>query len=721
MCVKARRVLALAGVLMLLFVTAQDHRGGVQAHSGGDAPDRAPAALDDVQQGDVIIDDQDFVNCFTEPCPQPFETYWDSSILTESPFKDSGAGDVTYRGHALWAECNPLRGIIAISAGVRWNPNSPGVNLPAGTYMVSAFIPRVVTGLEDTRCAEYYVRHMDQGTSVTIDQSASPGSWQDLGEFRFGDPDDIVDLSWTTDCHPLGSILFDAIRFRPVSAQPVTLDVSFANLAEGAHVPQGSRVYQCYLINRSVEIYWRWFNPDQGWSDVGRWKDNRLSVCVQTDPLETIGVRRSWVQAIENGRVVASDESSIYVDPPSTLTPVPRATATRTPRPPDDTPSPTRTASVQPSVSVVLVEGCGRPYRIGQTVNVRYTSNASGLLRLRFDPLGTAIAERAVVAGSSGTVAATIQGPEGTQEVVAELLVQGRSVATDSCGFDVQSAPGASATPRATTRPLPTATSAPPPPTGGLLANLSTRGLVESGDRVLIGGFIVAGGPVTVVLRALGPDLTRRGVPGALADPSLRLIRDGINIAVNDDWMSSPDRPGIEAASLAPNDRRESAVLATLQPGSYTAIVEGVGGSSGIALVEVFRMTGPGRLSNISTRGQVNTGDQVMIGGFIVSGVSTEVLIRGIGPDLTRRGVPGALNDPVLTLFSGNKVLEINDDWRQHPQAARMSAESLAPFDPREASILITLAPGAYTAILNGLDARTGIGLVEVFQVGAAR
>jgi hypothetical protein len=155
----------------------------------------------------------------------------------------------------------------------------------------------------------------------------------------------------------------------------------------------------------------------------------------------------------------------------------------------------------------------------------------------------------------------------------------------------------------------------------------------------------------------------------------------------------------------------------TLNPGAYTAIVAGAGGATGVGIVEAFEVDHPeSPLVNISTRGMVMTGDNVMIGGFVVQGNAPQtVLIRARGPSLTAAGVAGALSNPVVTLYSGQTVMATNDDWGSAVNAADILATGIAPTDPRESAILITLNPGAYTAIVTGAGGATGVGIVEFF------
>jgi hypothetical protein len=258
----------------------------------------------------------------------------------------------------------------------------------------------------------------------------------------------------------------------------------------------------------------------------------------------------------------------------------------------------------------------------------------------------------------------------------------------------------------------------------GHLGNISTRLNVGLNDDVLIGGFIVRGSaPKKMILRATGPSLTGDGVIGAMADPTLELHDStGAIIATNDNWQSSAQASEISASGLAPRNPLESAIIATLQPGNYTAIVRGVNNTTGIALVEGYELDSTAtRMVNISTRGHVGVGNDVLIGGFIVTGSDSKTLIvRALGPSLGTGSNPlaGVLVNPVLELHdrSGN-LLSSNDDWVSSPQHAAIVASGLAPSNSVESAILTTLTPGNYTAIVRGANNTTGIGLVEVYDL----
>ena len=251
--------------------------------------------------------------------------------------------------------------------------------------------------------------------------------------------------------------------------------------------------------------------------------------------------------------------------------------------------------------------------------------------------------------------------------------------------------------------------------------NLSTRMVVQTGENVLIGGFIVYGsGQKKVAVRAMGPSLP---VTGSLGDPLVELHdATGAIVASNDNWRSS-QATELTAAGLAPADDLESALIATINPGAYTVVVKGVNNATGVGLMEIYDLDPDGslaRLANLSTRGNVLTGDNVMIGGFIVRGdVGKRMLIRARGPSLFLNGVPiaGRLLDPNMELRDANGVLiKANDNWRTDQQA-EIAATSIAPVDDLEPAIVWTLAPGNYTSVVRGANDTTGVALVEMYDL----
>ena len=288
-------------------------------------------------------------------------------------------------------------------------------------------------------------------------------------------------------------------------------------------------------------------------------------------------------------------------------------------------------------------------------------------------------------------------------------------------------------TPPGTPTPTPTPTPPPTPtptPTATPVAqalNLSTRMRVQTGENVGIGGFIITGtAPKHVLLRAIGPSLAQSGVPNVLADPVMELHGPGAFVTIiNDNWRDDPAQEALIIASgIPPTNDLEAAIDATLNSGSYTAIVSGKNNTSGIGLVEVYDLSQAvdSKLANISTRAFVGTGDSVVIAGFILGGSNgaDRVVVRGIGPSLTAVGVPNALADPTLELRDGDgALLASNNNWQDDPtSAAELIAAGLAPTNDLESGIAAALPPGPYTALLTGLNNGTGVGLVEVYDRG---
>ena len=251
------------------------------------------------------------------------------------------------------------------------------------------------------------------------------------------------------------------------------------------------------------------------------------------------------------------------------------------------------------------------------------------------------------------------------------------------------------------------------------LHNISTRLSVGTGNDALIGGFIVSGpNNKSLLIRALGPTLGNFGINNFLANPTLELRNAAGNlVASNDDWGQAANAASIPA-NLRPPNAVESAILASLAPGNYTAIVRGLNNTTGVALAEVYDLdTGVGsNLINISTRGMVGTGNDVMVGGFIVQGSSPKkVVVRALGPTLTSFGVANALANPALELRDGNgNLLNSNDNWKS-TQQAEISATGYAPPNDLESAIVRILSAGNYTAIVRGVNNTTGIALVEVY------
>lgn len=271
----------------------------------------------------------------------------------------------------------------------------------------------------------------------------------------------------------------------------------------------------------------------------------------------------------------------------------------------------------------------------------------------------------------------------------------------------------------------PTPSAAPPAPTPSptpaLSLNLSTRGRVSTGDNVMIGGFIITGsGNKELLLRAIGPSLASSNISG-LQDPVLEVrASNGTLVESNDDWRTNQGE--VQVTGLAPSDDRESALIALLAPGAYTAIVSGKGADTGLALVEAYDLDlqpGSSQLGNISTRGLVQTQDNVLIGGFILGGTSNPatIAVRAIGPSLVAAGLENPLADPRLELHDSNGVtLSANDNWRD-TQELEILTLGLPPKNDLEAAIVATPPPGAFTAIVSGNNSGSGVGIVEIYNV----
>jgi len=241
----------------------------------------------------------------------------------------------------------------------------------------------------------------------------------------------------------------------------------------------------------------------------------------------------------------------------------------------------------------------------------------------------------------------------------------------------------------------------------------------------MIGGFVVSGNtPKKVAIRGMGPALAAFGITNFLADPVLELRgASGALILANDNWKDS-QQAEIQSLGLAPNDNREAVIVTTLPPATYTALLTGKGGTTGVGLLEIYDVNrgSDSELSNLSTRGFVQAGNNVLIAGFILGGNNTgsdRIAIRGLGPSLSQFGLSPVLADPTLELHDQNgATLITNDDWATDPvSAANLIANNLAPSNPKEAAIFTSLPPGTFTAILAGKNGGTGIGIVEVYNL----
>ena len=254
------------------------------------------------------------------------------------------------------------------------------------------------------------------------------------------------------------------------------------------------------------------------------------------------------------------------------------------------------------------------------------------------------------------------------------------------------------------------------------LINISTRGYVGIGDEVLIGGFVISGDQSkTVLVRTLGPSLASQGVSGSLSDPWVYVVNQATGQLVdsNDNWASAPGIDAISGTIYEPGDAKDSAMILTLEPGAYTAVVSGINNSTGVALIEVNEFDQVNsKLINISTRGYVGTGDEVLIGGFVISGdQSKTVLVRTLGPSLASQGVSGSLSDPwvyVVNQANPTVLIDSNDNWASAPGIDAISGTIYEPGDAKDSAMILTLEPGAYTAVVSGINNSTGVALIEV-------
>jgi hypothetical protein len=283
--------------------------------------------------------------------------------------------------------------------------------------------------------------------------------------------------------------------------------------------------------------------------------------------------------------------------------------------------------------------------------------------------------------------------------------------------------PVATSTPTSSQTPSPvpiTPTPTPTPADQSNVLNVSTRIFVQSDGDNMIGGFIIYGNqPKRILLRAIGPSLTAFGVSDAMPDPVLFLFdSSGALVASNNNWRSDQAQI-IQDASLAPSDDREAALVATLSPGSYTAVLFDSNQSQGVALFEFYDLEPHSSLLlDLSTRGPVLTSDRVIIGGFVIYGDQpTAFILRALGPSLSLAGVPDPLLDPVLQLYNAEgSLISQNDNWRSDQEQFILDA-SLAPSDDRESAIFANLSPGPYTAVVTGVDNSTGTALFEIYRL----
>lgn len=394
---------------------------------------------------------------------------------------------------------------------------------------------------------------------------------------------------------------------------------------------------------------------------------------------DTISGGRTFNTGIAaRGRIYIAGDNKVYAFQLPGTPPTPTATATSTP-----------TATATATVSATATATATATTTATASLTPTFTTTATATATATFTPTST------ITPGATPTPTPIVT-PTGTPEATP---TPGPATPTPT--------PGATATPAA--QPL----------------NLSTRLRVQGGDYVGIGGLIITGSaPKQVLLRGIGPSLTGFGVQDALADPVMELHGPtGFTTVTNDNWRDTQSAE-IKATGIPPNDNLESAIVATLNPGQYTAIVSGKNNASGVALIEAYDLdqAAASKLGNISTRAFVDTGSNVVIAGFILgnNSAATSIVLRGIGPSLTKLGVPNALTNPTLELRnSAGTLLFANDDWQDDPiQAAIISEAGLSLTNALESGIAAILQPGQYTALLSGVSNGTGVGLVEVYDRG---
>ncbi len=258
----------------------------------------------------------------------------------------------------------------------------------------------------------------------------------------------------------------------------------------------------------------------------------------------------------------------------------------------------------------------------------------------------------------------------------------------------------------------------------GALENASSRATLSVSDNAVVSGFIIAGDePKTVILRAIGPSLEQSGVAGAVSDTTLELHEAaGGLIASNDNWRDSQEATFAKGGAyhpLQPASELESALAITLPPGSYTTVVSGKDGAAGVVLAEIYDSSrnANSRIVNVSTRALVQTGENVLIGGFVAAGdAETSLILRALGPSLSQSGISNGLADPMLELYDGNgSLIGYNDNWSDDPVQAE-SFGQLAPSSDRESAIAVRVGAGNYTAIVRGKNGSSGVALLEIYN-----
>jgi sugar lactone lactonase YvrE len=267
------------------------------------------------------------------------------------------------------------------------------------------------------------------------------------------------------------------------------------------------------------------------------------------------------------------------------------------------------------------------------------------------------------------------------------------------------------------------------------LANISSRALVGTSANIEIAGFVVSGptgSTEEVLIRGVGPALKQFGISGVLENPVLTLFdAAGKLVATNTAWSNNVNAPQVAAAMQStgafglPQGSADSALLLGLAPGAYTAQLTGLNGATGVALAEVYETnSGIPRLVNISTRAFVGTGSNVEIAGIDIAGTKpATILIRAVGPTLGQIGVAGALAQPSLSVVdSSGTTVASNTGWSSNANASQIASTAQTvgafalPSGSADCALLLTLAPGAYTAIVSGVGGTSGVALVEAYE-----
>lgn len=378
-----------------------------------------------------------------------------------------------------------------------------------------------------------------------------------------------------------------------------------------------------------------------------------------------------------------------------------------------------RVGSTGVAIDGLAFDSQGTLYALGQDSATLYKINTTTAAAT---PIGSVTVGNAIIAKNSPIGAITIApaNANGVEEIYASIndrlyiidptTAQGRTATSNVINFGpfISSVSGLTFAPGA-----------------GTFGNMSARLSVGTGPNVGIGGFIIRGQTgKPVVLRGLGPSIPGITRANLLADPVIELFNSqGQSIARNDNWQDGANATQIANLGLAPSDRNESALLQVLNEGAYTVVLSGASGSTGTGLVEIYDtdVGNGGRLANLSTRGFVGTGDNILIGGVIVSGSANQrVVIRALGPDLGAFGVPNPLQDPNVDLRDANGMsLGTNDNFGTGGQTAELAQNSLTPGDPNDSALITNLPPGNYTALVNGVNSTTGTALVEFYNLTA--